>query len=300
MARFAEDWSRFRRSAQQVPLLTLERERSLLRAARQGDKAALQELVASHMRLVVDIAARHGCAALSAHDLVGEGVVGLLEAVTRFDLSRETRFSSYAIWWVRACVVRYALANRSIVGMPCTRGARIAQSRMRGVERDLGQQLGRVPTRDEVADTLGVKKQEVEAVERALSVWDLSLSQSEAREALDEGPGPELLVAEAEDKNELRLCLDRVLGELNPRERQVLCEREDGKSLSEMARELGISRQRAGQILAGVRDKLRVGMDQRVGCSPLPVPSSRRLHETSYVIQREQSPPGEGSARPRR
>jgi len=264
----AEDWSHHRRSAQQAPLLSAERERDLLEAAQAGGRSARDELIASHMRLVVDIASRHARAGLNAHDLIAEGIVGLLEAVTRFDLSRETRFSSYAVWWVRACVRRYALANRRIVGMPSTRGARIAQARLRGAERGLRQQLGRAPSHGELAQHLGVREDEVEAVERALSSWDVSLSQPEASDHADDRPGPESLVADAEDEVQRQQYLRDALAGLSQREKLLLCERlseDDGKSLSDMGKEFGVSRQRAGQILASAREKLRHSL-QQVAC----------------------------------
>jgi len=265
VVQLAEDWNHHRRAAQHAPLLSAERERTLLRAAQGGSRCSRDELIASHMRLVVDIASRHARAGLNAHDLIGEGVVGLLEAINRFDLTRETRFSSYAIWWVRACVRRFALANRRIVGMPSTRGARIAQARLRGVERGLCQQLGRVPSRDEVAQSLGIKEDEVEAVDHALSSWDVSLSQPESADPADERPSPEMLVADAEDDTLRHHRMQEALAALSQREQQLLCERlceDEGKSLSDMGREFGVSRQRAGQILASAREKLRHCLEQ--------------------------------------
>ncbi len=261
----AEDWCQHRRAAQQAPLLSAARERELLEGAQKGGRAARNELIASHMRLVVDIASRHARAGLNAHDLIAEGTVGLLEAIARFDLSRETRFSSYAIWWVRACVRRYALANRRIVGMPSTRGARIAQARLRGAERGLWQQLGRAPSHSELAQHLGIKEDEVEAVERALSSRDVSLSQPDGADPADDRPSPESLLADAEDEAERQQRWGHALARLSQREQLLLCERlteEDGKSLSDMGRVFGVSRQRAGQILASAREKLRDSLQQ--------------------------------------
>lgn len=263
MTSFIDEWSHYRRDAQRAPLLTAEHECALLRAAAKGDSSARQELIASHLRLVVDIASRHARAGLSAHDLVAEGTVGLLEALKRFDVSRETRFASYAVWWVRACVRRYALSNRRAVGMPSTRGGRIAQARLRSAERELSQRLGRAPTRAEVALALGIKEEEVEKVERALSVWDLSLSQPESTDTADDGPGPEALVAAAEAARQLHARLELALASLNARERELVferLERDDGKTLSDMAHQYGVSRQRAGQILAHAREKLQASV----------------------------------------
>ena len=135
------DWGRYRHTAREKPLLEAKQERKLLERARAGDRGAVSELADSHMRLVVQVAARYARDGLSAHDLVAEGTLGLLEAIGRFDLSRDTRFAAYAAWWVRACVRQHALQNRRIVGMPNSRGARIVSARLRSTERRLTQSL---------------------------------------------------------------------------------------------------------------------------------------------------------------
>lgn len=214
------------------------------------------------MRLVVQIASRYARDGLGTHDLVSEGVLGLMEAVRRFDLARETRFASYAGWWVRACVRRYALANRRIVGVPSTRGARIARARLRGTERTLTQRLGRRPTLAELAEALGVSEHDVELVDVALSSRDVSLAPHDhaSIEFPDDTLGPEQAFAEAEHQRVCERSVERALTALSDRERALVREQffeEDGKSLADLGRALGVSRQRAGQILAVARDKLR-------------------------------------------
>jgi RNA polymerase sigma-32 factor len=262
------DWGRYRHKAREKPLLSAEVERTMLLRAQQGDQRAVRGLVDSHMRLVVQVASRYAREGLSAHDLVSEGVLGLMEAVRRFDLSHDARFASYAAWWVRACVRRYALANRRIVGGPSTRGARVARARMRQTERLLAQRLGRRPTRAELAEHLGVTEQDVELVEVALSSRDVSLTSDEQGGSIDvaddNAASPEQAVAEAEHQAECEHSVRRALAALNDRERAVVREQffeEDGKSLADVGRKLGVSRQRAGQILACARDKLRARLE---------------------------------------
>jgi len=219
------------------------------------------------MRLVVQVASRYAREGLSAHDLVSEGVLGLMEAVRRFDMAHDARFASYAAWWVRACVRRYALPNRRIVGGPSTRGARIARARLRQTERMLTQQLGSRPTRGEIAQHLGVAEHDVELVEVALTSRDVSLTaedQSGSLDLPDETASPEQVVAEAEHQAACEQSIRCALTGLSERERAVVREQffeEDGKSLADLGRALGVSRQRAGQILAGARDKLRARLE---------------------------------------
>lgn len=258
------EWRAYRSRASETPLLDAEREHAMLRLAQHGDERATRELVESHMRLVVQVASSYARDGLSVHDLVSEGVVGLMEAIRRFDVSRPVRFASYASFWVRARVRQHALANRRIVGMPDTRGARLARARMREAERELRQTLGRAPTRAELAAKLGVSETDVELVEAALSTRDVAISHGDGSAAFDpsdERDGPEQAVANAEAE---ALCTEhvrRALTRLDARERALVCEHlcaEEGQSLAQLGRSLGVSRQRAGQILAGAREKLRV------------------------------------------
>jgi len=261
------EWARYRLVAHAKPMLGSSRERELLGLAQAGDRRAANELVESHLRLVLQVAARYARDGLSVHDLVSEGTLGLMEAVRRFDLSHESRFASYAAWWVRACIRRFALANRRIVGAPSTRGARVARARLRQMERTLTQQLGRKPNYTELALALGIAENDVELVDVALSSRDVSLTVDEngaGFEPCDESDGPEQELASAEQDSVRRHSIERALHELSERERAIVREQffeDDGQSLADLGRSLGVSRQRAGQILAGARDKLRARLE---------------------------------------
>jgi RNA polymerase sigma-32 factor len=258
----------YRRLARSRALLDAERERALLRHAKEGDAGATRELVECHMRLVVQVASAYARDGISVHDLVGEGVLGLMEAVRRFDLEQPVRFASYAAWWVRACVGRHALANRRIVGMPDTRAARLARTRLRGTERALSQELGRKPACDELAAALGISEADVEQVDAALSGRDVVLvhdGSTSSFEPPDEHDGPEQAVANAESEAQRTRDVQYALAGLDPRERAIVCEHlytEHAASLTELGRSLGMSRQRAGQILAGACEKLRTELSR--------------------------------------
>jgi RNA polymerase sigma-32 factor len=253
------DLERYRSLAKEKPLLAADREQELLARAQKGDGQATRELVDSHMRLVLQVAGNYARDGLSVHDLVGEGVVGLMEAVRRFDLSRSVRFATYATWWVRACVRAHALANRRIVGMPDSRGARLVRSKLRGSEHRLAQRLGHKPSRTELALDLGVSEDDVALVESALSSRDMSLvgDHDASFEPCDDTEGPEQRVARAETEALLHASLMQAMATLNDRERDLVVTQlhaDDDASLSQLGKKLGVSRQRAGQILAGARD----------------------------------------------
>lgn len=261
MLHSGDDWGRQRRIAQTAPMLTQESERELLLRAQRGDRRAVDALVASHMRLVVSVASRHAKGSLSPHDLVAEGAVGLLEAIRRYDYARDTRFASYAVFWVRAWVSRYALANRRIVGAPSTRAARKARAQLRRTERALVCELGRAPSRAELAQALQIDEQDVQAVDAA---GDVSLGQEGAAEPADPQPLPETMFADEELRALRRRSVAQALEQLSEREHSIVHQHmaEEPRSLAELARELGVSRQRTGQIMANARVKLRGPLEQ--------------------------------------
>ncbi|MCS6799709.1 MAG: sigma-70 family RNA polymerase sigma factor, partial [Myxococcota bacterium] len=175
-----------RSAASRAPMLSADEERRLLSAIGAGEPRALERLVATHLRLVVSIARRYTGGGASLEDLVGEGLLGLVEAVRRFEIDRGTRFGTYAAWWVRAYVRRYALANRRIVGAPTTRAGRRLMARLRRTEWEIAQRTGRPALRSEVARALDVSEEDVALVQALLGTRDVALGPH------DDGTGLEL------------------------------------------------------------------------------------------------------------
>jgi RNA polymerase sigma-32 factor len=251
-------WRRLRQLAETVPLLDSDQERHLFALARFGDASAREQIVQSHMRLVLKIAARYQRNGLSPEDLVGEGVVGLLEALGRFDQARGVRFAGYAAWWVRARIGQYALANRRAVGVPSTRNARCVLRDCRRVEHSLSQRLLRAPSQDELAQAMGVSSAELAEVRAALQTPDISI---EVPHVADETDSPEQQLADRQAEFCLQREIKSALGLLSARERAIVSEQylvEDGRSLSQLGEAFGVSRQRLGQVLSNARAKLKV------------------------------------------
>ncbi len=253
-----KEWSRLRRLASQQPIVSAGEEPALLERANAGDAAALARLVESHRRLVVEIACRHARAGIPPSDLVGEGMVGLVEAIRRSEPGHSARLSTYARWWIRARVRAYALANRNIVALPSTRNGRRTLSELAKAERALVRELGRAPMRREIAAQIGVQEADVDAVVSALAARDVTLGapgEDGALELSDETNDPERLVADSEQRKLLR---NAVRG-LPVRQRVILhaqLEDED-VTFSEMARTIGVSAQRTSQLAAEARQSLR-------------------------------------------
>jgi RNA polymerase sigma-32 factor len=262
------DGRAFKANHHGVPLLDAQRERTLLLAALRGDGQAASELVQSHIRLVRKIAARYRRSNLCWEDLVSEGVLGLMEALRRFDVSQSTRFAAYASWWIRARIGQYVLANRRLVRVPSTRSARSVARGLRRTEHQLSQRLARAPTAQELAQELGVDAADVTDVRAALASRDLSLTPGEGligAQLATESDTPERAVERVQQDRERQRCVRHALSKLSPREREVICEQyfeEQGRTLSELGAEYGVSRQRVGQVLENARDKLKVALAQ--------------------------------------
>ncbi|MFZ0390997.1 MAG: RNA polymerase sigma factor RpoD/SigA [Calditrichia bacterium] len=157
-----------------IPLITAKEEVELTRRIRTGDQQALNDLVQANLRFVVKIAKEYSSQGLPLIDLINEGNLGLLKAARRFDETRGFRFISYAVWWIRQCILQ-ALAEQSrIVRLPLNRVGMI--NKVNQAVRGLEQEFNREPTCEEVSDCLEISGREVARVMNDSS-FHLSLDQ---------------------------------------------------------------------------------------------------------------------------
>ena len=247
-----------------VPLLTPEQEQELARRVQQGDAGAERQLIEANLRLVVRVARRYLNRGLSLLDLIEEGNLGLLHAVTKFQPGRGTRFSTYAVWWIRQAVSR-ALANQArMIRLPVH--IEVLLGRYMKKKAALTQDLGRAPNTEEIAKALGQPVEEVEHIER-VSQRPVSL---DAPIGQDGGGTLQDLVKDAEALPGAGLAaalraredLARVLRDLPEAERGVLelrfgLEGEEPRTLESIGRQLGITRERVRQIEAAALARLR-------------------------------------------
>jgi len=260
-----------RRTAMAAPMLDADEEIELIHRTRRGDQRALGRLLDSHLRLVLAVARRYAGNGISTEDLVSEGNLGLVEAAHRFDAERGTRFGTYAAWWVRAHIRRYALANRRIVATPSTRNARKVLSRLRATQRELAQAAGRSAERSTVAEELGVTEEDIAMVEAALSGRDVPIGFGEdgapSFDVVDASPSPEQLAAEDETRELHRDAVAEALDELSEREREIVRRRffeDEGTTLAVLGEVFGLSRERVRQIEKRAQRKLRSALTERV------------------------------------
>lgn len=151
--------STYLREIAAYPLLSRDQEVELARRVRGGDNEAVQRLVCSNLRFVVSIAKKYRNQGVALADLIDEGNVGLIRAAYKFDERRETKFISYAVWWIRQAIFQ-ALAEQShIIRMPVSRASRIHRVGKRTSV--LLQELGRDPTPQELSADLDMSEQEL-------------------------------------------------------------------------------------------------------------------------------------------
>jgi RNA polymerase primary sigma factor len=244
----------FLRETGRHPLLTAAQEVELAKRIERGEGAAKQQMIQSNLRLVVSIAKNYRNQGLPFLDLIQEGTLGLIRAVEKFDWRRGYKFSTYATWWIRQAVAR-ALADKArTIRMPVHIVERL--QKMNRAERHLWTQLGREPSLEEIADEASLPLQqarEVRAAARAATSLDQPIGDQDDAVLGDfvagEGPLPE-------EQVELSLrsqALAAALAALGEREREVLVLRYgladyEPKTLEEIGRRLGLTRERVRQI----------------------------------------------------
>ncbi len=270
---------RFINESMNAPLLSREHELALARRWReQKDEKALHELVGAYVRLVVSMAHRFRNYGLPMNDLVQEGMVGLMQAAARFEPEREVRFSTYAAWWIRSAMQDYILRNWSVVRTGTTAAQKSLFFNLRRLRAQIdGGTSARLSEegKAKIAEALDVNVGDVEAMEGRLSGSDQSLNATLSSDGedtwqdflADSGPTPDQIVEESIDSRTRGEWLANSIAELNEREQIIIRERrlrEDGRTLEELGRRFGISKERVRQIEARALQKLRISLLKRI------------------------------------
>ena len=240
------------------------------------DEQALHRLITAYMRLAISMASKFKRYGVPMNDLIQEAGLGLMKAAEKFDPDRGVRFSTYAVWWIKASVQDYVMRNWSLVRTGSTSSQKALFFNMRRIQAQLereAMQMGISLDSDQlhrkIATEIGVPLGDVKMMDGRLSGSDYSLNATqstdeEGREWIetleDESEGADSLFEQAHDNAHLRKCLLDALSTLNDRERLIVCERairEDTRTLESLGKELNLSKERIRQIEAAAFQKLR-------------------------------------------
>ena len=266
--------SRYMAEIRRYPLLSPEEEHTLaVRYKEYGDVQAAYRLVTANLRLVVMIARNYQRAFRNLLDLIQEGNVGLMEAVRNFDPYRGVRFPSYAVWWVRAYIIRYVMNNWRMVKIGTTQAQRKLFFNLER-ERKRLEAKGFSPGPKLLAQNLGVKEEEVVEMQQRLSSRDLSVdtpldTHDESSSMLDFLADPQATVEEEVSATEYRALvrekMDAFAQTLSGKDAVIFHQRllaEEPRTLQEIGDQYGISRERVRQLESRLKKKLKAYLVQ--------------------------------------
>jgi len=278
----APQTSSMSRTAMKAEMLDAETELALAYAWRdQRDEEALHRLITAYMRLAISMASKFRRYGAPMNDLIQEAGLGLMKAADKFDPNRGVRFSTYAVWWIKASIQDYVMRNWSMVRTGSTSSQKSLFFNMRRVQARLereamanGEELDGYQLREMIAHEVGVPLRDVEMMQGRLSGSDFSLnatqsSEDEGREWIDtledDGPRGDQLVEQDHDLGALRKWLADAMQNLNERERFIVRERklrEAPRTLESLGTELKLSKERVRQLEAAAFQKMRKHLEK--------------------------------------
>lgn len=257
--------ARYLQNIRKYPILTQEEEYILATKYKEtGNKDVAYQLITSHLRLVVKVVSRYKGYGLPASEMISEGNIGLLYAVDKFEPNKGFRFSTYALWWIKASVQKYILNSWSLVKLGTTAAQKKLFFNLRKIKNNLNLMDDRELSSDvlkDIAKSLDVSVQEVTEMNTRLKSHDGSLNSpidsdsehtSEWMDFISDGkPNQEERYAYKETLNYRRKLFNQAISVLNPREKDILYKRrmsEESITLEDLSQAYNISKERVRQI----------------------------------------------------
>jgi RNA polymerase primary sigma factor len=251
-----------------IPILTTSEEKAIGKRAQAGERQAVQILIQSNLRFVIAVAKRYQGCGLPIMDLINEGNLGLMEAAQRFDPTRNVKFTSYAVWWIRQAILHALCTLAHPLRLPPK--VSLALYRIKNAVNKKTDELRRKPTRGEISMEVGIPEEELSSI-LELGAGGISLSQpiDDAGELLVGDQLEQTSVPTVEETMTLKCLgndLNKMLNELSPSEENVLRLRfglDDNtpRTLRDIGQRMGLSRERIRQVESKALQKLR-GVDK--------------------------------------
>ncbi len=252
-------------------MITAEEETILAQKIHAGDEKALEKLIVSNLRFVVSVAKQYQNQGLTLSDLINEGNVGLIKAAKKFDETRGFKFISYAVWWIRQCIVQAVAVNSRMIRLPLNKVSAVSKIKRAGGR--LEQMLEREPSLEEIAAVLEMREEEVKAAWGASAKHistDSTLGGTEEMTLMDvlenkESPQPDGHLMMSSLSMEIR----RILSCLSSRESDTIIlfygiGMEHPLTLEEIGQRHGLTRERVRQIKDKALRRLRVSSGSKI------------------------------------
>ena len=245
------------------------------------NQKSLNKIVSAHLRLVISIANKFRNYGLPINELVQEGNVGLMQAVDKFDLDRDVRFSTYSSWWIKAAMQTFILKNWSIVRIGTTAAQKSLffklKTIMSKIEKDNDSSFNDYH-QQKLAEDIGVKFKDIEDMKGRLSGSDQSLNATFSENSelaiqdllVDQRASPEQNAILTKDTETISNLINEALNKLPEREKKIIGARqlsENTVTLQELGKDLGISKERVRQLENRALNKLKLSLQKKVNKS---------------------------------